>query len=39
MFSADGLSADISFTVPKTDSRRALELAQRLADDLGAKRC
>ena len=35
--SADGLSADISFTVPKTDSRRALELAQRLADDLGAK--
>jgi len=35
--SADGLSADISFTIPKTDSRRALELAQRLADDLGAK--
>ena len=35
--SADGLSADISFTVPKNDSRRALELAQRLADDLGAK--
>lgn len=35
--SADGLSADISFTVPKTDSRRALELAQKLADDLGAK--
>ncbi len=35
--SADGLSADISFTVPKTDSRRALALAQKLADDLGAK--
>jgi aspartate kinase len=35
--SADGLSADISFTVPKTDIKRALELAQRLADDLGAK--
>ena len=32
--SADGLSADISFTVPKTDSRRALELAQRLADGM-----
>lgn len=35
--SVDGLSADISFTVPKTDSRRALELTQKLAGDLGAK--
>src|SRR5664279_261794 len=35
--SADGLSADISFTVPKTDSQRALELTRELAVDLGAK--
>ncbi|MGO9378745.1 MAG: aspartate kinase [Dissulfurispiraceae bacterium] len=35
--SADGLSADISFTVPKTDSRRALELTQELVGDFGAK--
>jgi aspartate kinase len=35
--SADGLSADISFTVPKTDTQRALELTRELAVDLGAK--
>ncbi|HMK55402.1 MAG TPA: aspartate kinase [Dissulfurispiraceae bacterium] len=35
--SVDGRSADISFTVPKTDSRKALEITQKLADDMGAK--
>ncbi|MDA8388292.1 MAG: aspartate kinase [Nitrospiraceae bacterium] len=35
--SADGKSADISFTVPRTDSRRAVEITGRLARDLGAR--
>lgn len=35
--SSDGLSADISFTVPKTDSKKALQLTEELAMDLGAK--
>jgi aspartate kinase len=35
--SADGLSADISFTVPKTDSKKAMEITQKLVGDLGAK--
>ncbi len=36
--SSDGRSADISFTVPKTDSKRALEGTGRIASELGAKR-
>jgi len=36
--SSDGKSADISFTMPKTDSKKALELAGKIAGDLGAKR-
>ncbi|WP_236861714.1 aspartate kinase [Candidatus Magnetominusculus xianensis] len=35
--SADGSVADISFTVPKTDSKGALEITQSVADSLGAK--
>ncbi|HSB51140.1 MAG TPA: aspartate kinase, partial [Dissulfurispiraceae bacterium] len=35
--SSDGKSADISFTVPKTESRNALALTERIAGDLGAK--
>ena len=35
--SSDGLSADISFTVPKTDSKKALQIAEEVAKDLGAK--
>jgi aspartate kinase len=34
--SSDGKSADISFTVPKTDSRRALEVTEAVAKELGA---
>ncbi len=36
--SSDGRSADISFTVPKTDSKRAVEVTGRIASELGAKR-
>ncbi|MDA8240064.1 MAG: aspartate kinase [Nitrospiraceae bacterium] len=36
--SSDGKSADISFTVPKTDSRLALEVTEAVAKELGAKR-
>ena len=36
--SSDGKSADISFTVPKTDSRRAFEVTEASARELGAKR-
>ncbi|MBF0517182.1 MAG: aspartate kinase [Nitrospirae bacterium] len=35
--SADGRFADISFTVPKTDSRSALEITKSVADSLGAR--
>jgi aspartate kinase len=36
--SSDGKSADISFTVPKTDSKMALEVTESVARELGAKR-
>jgi aspartate kinase len=36
--SSDGKSADISFTVPKTDSRRALEVTEAVAKELGARK-
>jgi aspartate kinase len=36
--SSDGRSADISFTVPKTDSKKALEVTDALAKELGADR-
>ncbi|SPQ01746.1 Aspartokinase [Candidatus Sulfobium mesophilum] len=36
--SSDGKSADISFTVPKTDSKRAVEVTGKIAAELGAKR-
>ena len=36
--SSDGKSADISFTVPRTDSRRAVEVTEKLSKELGAKR-
>ena len=35
--SADGRSADISFTVPRTDSRKGAEITRKLANDLGAR--
>ncbi len=35
--SSDGKAADISFTVPKTESKKAMKLTQDLADMLGAK--
>jgi aspartate kinase len=35
--SSDGKSADISFTVPKTDSRKAAKLTEEIAKELGAK--
>ncbi len=34
--SSDGQSTDISFTVPKTDRERAVEIAQRVSSELGA---
>ncbi|MFO0751751.1 MAG: aspartate kinase [Thermodesulfovibrionales bacterium] len=34
--SSDGRSADISFTVPKTDSRKAVGLTEKIAGELGA---
>ncbi|MCI0469501.1 MAG: aspartate kinase [Nitrospirae bacterium] len=33
---ADKLATDISFTVPKTDSKKALKLTEDIANDLGA---
>lgn len=36
--SSDGKSADISFTVPKTESRHAVEVTGKIAKELGAKR-
>jgi aspartate kinase len=36
--SSDGKAADISFTVPKTDSQRTLEVAESVAKGLGARR-
>jgi aspartate kinase len=35
--SIDGKDADISFTVPKTDSKKALKLTGEIAKELGAK--
>jgi aspartate kinase len=35
--SSDGLSADISFTVPKTESKKALRITEEIAKDLNAK--
>jgi aspartate kinase len=35
--SSDGKSTDISFTVPKTDSRKALKITENIAKELGAK--
>lgn len=34
---SDGKSTDISFTVPKTDSKRALNLTEKIAKELEAK--
>ncbi len=36
--SSDGKSADISFTIPKTESRHAVEVTGKIAKELGAKR-
>lgn len=35
--SSDGKETDISFTVPKTDSRKALEITELIAKEMGAK--
>lgn len=35
--SSDGKSTDISFTVPKTDSKKALDITNRLMSEIGAK--
>lgn len=36
--SSDGKATDISFTVPKTDARKALEITEKLSKELGAER-
>ena len=36
--SSDGKFADISFTVPKTDTRKAFEVSSAIAKELGAER-
>ena len=36
--SSDGKFADISFTVPKTDARKALEVSEAIAKEMGAER-
>ncbi|MBA4372865.1 MAG: aspartate kinase [Thermodesulfovibrio sp.] len=36
--SSDGKFADISFTVPKTDAKRAVEVAGAIGKEMGAKR-
>ncbi len=35
--SSDGKATDISFTVPKTDSRKAVKLTEEIARELGAR--
>jgi aspartate kinase len=35
--SSDGSSADISFTVPKTETARAMQISEQIAKELGAK--
>jgi aspartate kinase len=35
--SSDGKATDISFTVPKTDSKKALKLTEEIAKELGAE--
>lgn len=35
--SSDGKSTDISFTVPKTDSKKAMKITEEVAAELGAK--
>ncbi len=35
--SSDGKSTDISFTVPKTNSKKAMKITEEVADELGAK--
>lgn len=35
--SSDGKSTDISFTVPKTDSKKALKITEEIAKELGAR--
>ena len=35
--SSDGKSADISFTVPKTESSKALQITEQIARDIGAR--
>jgi aspartate kinase len=35
--SSDGKSADISFTIPKTDSKKTLALTEEIARELGAR--
>ncbi|GAB5046920.1 aspartate kinase [Thermodesulfovibrio sp. TK110] len=35
--SSDGKATDISFTVPKTDAKKALELTEKISRDLGAE--
>lgn len=36
--SSDGKATDISFTVPKTDAKKALELTEKISKELGAER-
>ena len=36
--SSDGKFADISFTVPKTEMKKALEVSEKIAKELGAER-
>jgi len=36
--SSDGKFADISFTVPRTDTKKAVEVAEAMAGELGAER-
>ncbi len=36
--SSDGKETDISFTVPKTDSKKALQITKEIVSELGAKR-
>lgn len=36
--SSDGKETDISFTVPKTDSKKALDITQQIAEQTGAKK-
>ncbi|MBI5188767.1 MAG: aspartate kinase [Nitrospirae bacterium] len=36
--SSDGKATDISFTVPKTDSRKALKITREIAKELGAEK-